>query len=555
MSRPATIDAPARSLWPGGLGLVLLVALTFWPVLTFDFVRWDDDNNITHNPLLTAPWSWDLVTQMFSGNQALRFKPLHWLGNRGLHALFGFEPVAWHAFNLALHLAATVLFYVVLRQVFGRLAPDAKKLRADWAAFAGAGLWALHPLRAEAVAWATASTYPLTAVALLGSFACYLQAFATRGRRWLFAAWVLAVAAYASYPVAITYGLWLMAADCWLLPGDAEKEGPWATGRSRAWGVKHAAFLAPAALAVGVTLWSRYAAPGMFTTAPTVESVGLATRATMALASLAWFVRHLVWPVDLTPNLPPVDFSSGTLLSVTALAGLVLLGLLIIWQRRMRAPRVALVVLGFVALALPCLGLTEQPTWPVDRYGYIVHLVLIGGAAGWLMGWAGDRRGRLVAGGLLLGGLALASAFAARRQAMIWQDNTTLFTHMERAPHFADNPRQQGHIYYLWGSAEVVAARPARAAALFDRAQQVYLAAIRAAVGRADYAEALSLSTHLERNFALTPVMHRERGAWLLRLGRRPEALAELQIARAALPEDARTRALQAEAARTPGQP
>lgn len=555
MNRAAPIDAPARSLWPGALGLVLLAALTFWPVLTFDFVRWDDDNNITRNPLLTAPWSWDLVAQMFSGNQALRFKPLHWLCNRGMHGLCGFEPAAWHAFNLGLHLAAMVLFYVVLRQVFGRLATDAKKFRADWAAFAGAGLWALHPLRAEAVAWATASTYPLTAVALLGSFACYLRAFATRGRRWLSGAWVLAVAAYASYPVAVTYGLWLMAADCWLLSDGKENDGPWAAGRSRAWWVKHAAFLAPAALAVGVTLWSRFTAPGMFTAAPTVESVGLATRAAMALASLAYFVRHLVWPVDLTPNMPPVDFSSGTLLSVTALAAMVLLGLLVIWQKRRQAPRVALVVLGFVALALPCLGLTEQPTWPVDRYSYIVHLVLIGGAAGGLMGWAGDRPGRLVSCGLLLGGLVLASAFAARRQAMIWQDNTVLFTHMEGHPHFADNPRQQGHVYYLWGSAEVVGAHPARAAVLLARAQQVYLAAIRAAVGRADYAEALSLSTHLERNFALTPVMHRERGAWLLRLGRRPEALAELQVARAALPGDARTQALLAEAAGKPGQP
>ena len=63
-------------------------------------------------------------------------------------------------------------------------------------------------------------------------------------------------------------------------------------------------------------------------------------------------------------------------------------------------------------------------------------------------------------------------------------------------------------------------------------------------MARADYSEALALSTHLEHHFTLTPVMHRERGAWLWRLGRRPEALAELQAAQAAMPADERVRVL-----------
>jgi len=33
----------AKSFWPGGLALAVLVAGVFWPMLGFDFVRWDDD--------------------------------------------------------------------------------------------------------------------------------------------------------------------------------------------------------------------------------------------------------------------------------------------------------------------------------------------------------------------------------------------------------------------------------------------------------------------------------------------------------------------------------
>jgi regulator of sirC expression with transglutaminase-like and TPR domain len=83
---------------------------------------------------------------------------------------------------------------------------------------------------------------------------------------------------------------------------------------------------------------------------------------------------------------------------------------------------------------------------------------------------------------------------------------------------------------------------------MFNRANEIYLNAIKAAVARLDYDEALALSTHIGHFFTFTPVMHRERGVWLLRLGRKSEARAELQLAQAALPDDARVKFFIAEA-------
>jgi hypothetical protein len=545
-----------KSYWPGALALLALVGAVFWPVLEFDFVRWDDDINITQNPLLTMSWSWTMLERFLDSDQALRFKPLHWLCFRFLHWAFGFNPLGWHAFNLALHAAATVMFYLVLRQVLGLLGTGEGRERGAWAALAGAAVWALHPLRTEVVAWATASTYSLTAVCLLASFACYLEASCRplHVRRWLGLAWMFAVMAYASYPVSVTYGLWLMAVDRWLLPGETAQAGRERGSLNLAWWVKHACFLVPAALAMGLTLWSRFMIPGMFTAAPTVDSVGLPDRVAMALASLTYFVGRLCWPGDLTPNMPPLVPSAGMVWQIVVFALVALLILILAWRERRRNPVLALVCFGFAALAVPCLGWTERPAWPVDRYSYIVHLVLIGGGAGWLAGWAGRTRALLLPSGLVAVALVLICAFAARRQAMIWRDSPALFTYMEQDPHFADNPRQQGHVYVMWASYEAAAARPERAAKLFNLAQQVYLSAIRAAVAQANYPEALALATHLEHHFTLTPVMHRERGAWLLRLARLPEALAELRSARQAMPDDPRIKSLLEEAEARAGQ-
>ena len=140
--------------------------------------------------------------------------------------------------------AATALFYVVLCQVFRLFAPAKGKNPAEWGALLGAALWAVHPLRAEAVAWATASAYPLTAVGLLASFACYLKAQTDLAlyRCWLVLAWVFAVAAYGSYPVGATYGLWLMAADRWLLSAVPSTGRPGKLSWNWTWVAKHAWF-------------------------------------------------------------------------------------------------------------------------------------------------------------------------------------------------------------------------------------------------------------------------------------------------------------------------
>ncbi len=546
-----------ESYWPGGLALLTLIGAVFWPVLGFDFVRWDDDINITQNPLLTMPWSWTLVGRFLDSDQALRFKPLHWLCFRVLHSAFGFDPVGWHAFNLALHAVATLLFYYILRRVFGPLGTSGGQAHGGWAALVGATVWALHPLRAEVVAWATASTYSLTAVCLLASFACYLEAHyrPSRARRWLGFAWLWAVAAYASYPVSITYGLWLMAVDRWLRPAETVKTGSGPGSPNAAWFARHACFLAPAALAVGLTLWSRFLTPGIFIAAPTVESVGLPDRLAMALASLTYLGWRLFWPADLTPNMPPLVTNEGTVWQIAAFALFAMLGLALAWRQRRRNPALVLVCFGFVALALPCLGWTERPAWPVDRYSYITHLVLIGGLSGGLFHWAGASRTRLVPLCVVLAISVPVCALATRRQVMIWQNSPALFTHMEQHPHFADNPRQQGHIYVLWARYEATVGEQAQAVVYFNSAQRVYLGAIRVAVAHLDYSEALSLSTHLEHFFTLTPVMHRERGAWLLRLSRAPEALAELRTARQAMPDDPRVKSLLEEAEARAGPP
>lgn len=527
-----------------GLVLILVVVATYWPALSAGFLFWDDPINVTGNPLLTAPWSAEVWRQLFDGNQALRFKPVHWLLFRGMHGAFGFQLAAWHALGLTLHALAALGFYGLLLRMI-RTTQPALTSGATLAAFAGTALWALHPLRVEPVAWVTGSTYPLTTLLLIGSFYCYLRAHEPgcgAHRSWLGVSWVLALLAYGSYPVGITYGLWLMAVDWWWL-----RIGPGRDNRSLvpapAWLAKHAVFLLPAAVAVGFTLWSRITTPGLFTAAPSLETVGGGLRLLTALASLSFLAGNAFWPANLTPNHVPITFTAGEQVELLVLAALAALGLTWAWLRRRTRPGLALAVIGGAALSLPCLGLTERPTWPVDRYSYLVHLVLAGTAA---LGLATGPLARLktAPAAALLGLLVAGSILATRGQLAMWRDNDAFFTHLTSAPEAAAHPRQQAHLHILWARAEAEAGHMARASELRDRARELYMDAVNAAVCAGRPGAALEVAANIEAYFGPSGTLHREKGNWLLQLGRREEALRELRLAERELPGDARTQAL-----------
>ena len=277
--------------WCGVALMVLLVAACFFPVLGFDFVRWDDDITVTQNPMMTEPWSWGLAADFFDPKAAMRFKPIHWFFMRGLYEVDGLNPLVFHAAGLVLHTFAAVLLFLVLAMVFRLCFPAVTSNYLELMAWLGAALWAIHPLRVEPVAWVTGSTYPLTGVFLLGSFLAYLnsQLSVKPSSAWLVGAWLGAVMAYGTYPVSVTYGLWLMVADIALFKNSPVRPFCWTDAAVRRWWLKHFLFLAPALCAVGVTVWCRLVTPGIFGAAPSLGIVTWDQRFVAALATLAIF--------------------------------------------------------------------------------------------------------------------------------------------------------------------------------------------------------------------------------------------------------------------------
>jgi len=508
-----------------------LVAAVYGTALSFDFVRWDDPVNVTHNPLLTEPWSWDLVAKLVNGATALRFKPLPWLLYRGVTALFGFNPAAWHALNLLLHFAAVVLCWVVLRAVLARLRPATPETTRSFLAWLGAAAWAVHPAHVEAACWVTATPYPLMVIFLLGSFWFYLRgtdpAAPAEARRNFSWAWVLALASYASYPVGVTYGLWLAVADFWIFrPTLAVNEAPVSWLRRA---LRPALFLLPAVASVMVTFKSSGTTPWLYPAPATLAEVGPFVRLTMAAAMHASVWTHFFWPFGLTPNnpmLPAALVHGPMILGMAALTAVLVVAAMAL---RRKQPGFTGVVFGTGALALPVLGFTQWPSWAVaDRHVYLPHLVLTGAVVVWLAGRAPVQRSSAALVALALVFLA-GLAWLGRQQVMIWRDTDSLFTYLEAQPAFTWNPTQQSYIYQLWGAQAGEQGRMDVWRAKNDQARHVLQEAMLAEAAQEHWAVATELSQRLEQSFGLPPVLRRERVRWWRALGQYAAAGADLE--------------------------
>lgn len=123
--------------------LSLLTFAVFWPVKDYKFINYDDPKYITSNPQVQQGLTLESVFWAFNIGYASNWHPLTWLSHMLDVELFGPGPAGPHLVNLLLHVANTVLLFLVLRGL----------TFAHWRSAFVAALFALHPLHVESVAW------------------------------------------------------------------------------------------------------------------------------------------------------------------------------------------------------------------------------------------------------------------------------------------------------------------------------------------------------------------------------------------------------------------
>lgn len=399
------------------LALVIVTAATYGPgCAANEFVNYDDPGYITDNFHVLGGLSgentwWALTTTHF-----VNWHPLTWLSFQLDAQLFGADPRGYHVTNLLLHTASSVLLFYGMRWLTGRL----------WSSALVAGLFALHPLHVESVAWAAERKDTLSGLCAVLTVWAYVRYVEQPNlRRYLLVATAFALGLMAK-SMLVTLPFVLLLLDYWPLgrfPGTPPK--PAIRSSSFRWLVAEKLPLLALAVASGVmTLLAQHEGGARNPTGR------LPLRLENAIVSYARYLGKTILPLDLAPFYPfPSDhYPIWQVVGAALLVGGITV---LVWRQRRQRPYLLVGWLWFVGMLMPVLGIVQVlggHAW-ADRYTYLpligVFIMLAGGAAE-LAARRPALRGVLGAAGVLV---LAACAVGSGRQVSYWHDSATLWNH------------------------------------------------------------------------------------------------------------------------------
>src|SRR5258706_8247518 len=156
----------SKLLRPGPISFLLVLAVlgVFLPVVGLDFTNYDDPDYVTENRPVLAGLTFKSLGWAFTHAHSANWHPLTWISHMLDCQLYGLNPAGHHFTNVLLHTVATILLFLVLRQMTGFL----------WRSALVAAGFAIHPLRVESAAWVAERKDVLSGVFLMLTVGAYL---------------------------------------------------------------------------------------------------------------------------------------------------------------------------------------------------------------------------------------------------------------------------------------------------------------------------------------------------------------------------------------------
>ena len=412
-----------REILPA-VGLVIVTCLVFWPVTGFDFVRWDDGEYVVSNPMVVQGLTSDSVTKAFTSRVTSHWHPITTLSHILDVEMFGLRAGWHHTVSLALHLANTLLLYLVLH------AATQTTFRSALVAV----LFAIHPLHVETVVWISDRKDLLCT--LFGCIALYAYVRFVRQRDWKSygISLVSFLLSLLSKPMLVTLPFLLILLDYWPLGrmsrrdrcvGDSPHSGGSARRRGLWLLVEKTPFFVLAAFgAIVAVVMDRGDARSMIT---------FGQCAVNAVVSYVRYLGKMVWPCGLSCHYVHPNFPGGTPWAEWQVIGslLVLLAIsavILIWVRR---PYATVGWLWFLGTLFPVLGWNVAVSFAMaDRYTYVPligpFIAIVWGAEELTRRIpAKMRAGHKVKWGVLAA-VIVALMIASHRQSLYWRDSETL---------------------------------------------------------------------------------------------------------------------------------
>jgi tetratricopeptide (TPR) repeat protein len=402
-----------RVLFLISVGLVLATIASYEPVRNNDFVSYDDNLYITKNAMVQSGLNANTVKWAFTKPHSSMWHPLTTLSHIVDCQLFGLKPAGHHLVSVGIHIINSLLLFWILTNLTGSV----------WASAFVAGVFALHPLQVEAVAWASERKSVLSGLFWFLTIAVYIWYTKRASIRRYIAVFVIYGLCIMTKPVVVTLPLVLLLLDYWPLRRfDNLRTRP---GAKYNLIIEKLPLLGLAGMLAVIT--ARMQSGGGVIIS--MEQLSLGRRIANAFISFISYIGKFIWPERLGVPYPITinDLKSDVAIGCMALFALLLV-LSVVFGKKKRY--LATGWLWFAGTLVPMIGLVQSGGQAMaDRYMYLSIIGLL-----FIITWGAKdiidkhlwlRNAAFASAGVIL----LILGVLTHTQAGYWKNSLTLFGH------------------------------------------------------------------------------------------------------------------------------
>ena len=432
-----------RSEIIASLFLVIITLAVYWQVRNHEFINYDDDDYVTENNYVQAGLTWEGVSWAFTSGLHGHWHPVTWLSHMTDCQLFGLNPAGHHLTSLFLHIANTLLLFLILRRTTGAL------LRSAFVA----ALFAIHPLNVESVAWIADRKDVLSTSFWMMAMWAYVRYSEHPG----FSRYLLTLVAFMvglmAKPIVVTLPFVLLLMDYWPLgrfqfgqssvEGIAQNRGSLNTGyqstRLRRLVLEKALFLIVTGAFIVLMSVVRHSLYGRSHFGKVDSNVVLSVWAlwprpeqiAQALFSYISYIGKMFWPLGLaTPYSRDMLYVLQNWQVVGTGLLLLCISFFVVWRGR-RYPYLLVGWLWYLVAILPVIGFVKiGPHLMADRYAYLpligLFIMIAWGVPDLVAKWRYQRLVLGISTGMLVLGLTVCTWLQVRH----WKSSVTLFEHV-----------------------------------------------------------------------------------------------------------------------------
>jgi tetratricopeptide (TPR) repeat protein len=411
---------------------LLLVATTlsvYWQVRKHEFVNLDDDLYVTENRYVQAGLTQEGVVWAFTDtSQADLWLPLTWLSLMLDSELYGLKAGGYKFTNVLFHLANTLLLFLVLKRMTGRLWPSAFV----------AGLFALHPLHVESVAWVTERKDVLSTLFWMLTMWAYLGYVERPGIKRYLVVISMFILGLMAKPMLVTLPFVLLLLDYWPLNrlhqagndlgGERCHRPPANLVKSNSLFslvLEKSPLIFLAAVTSVATLLAQHRGGAL----ESVDFLPIKARIANSLVAYVSYIGKMIWPRPLAVFYPHPG--SGLPLWQAVGAGLLLACISVVLVRASRRyPYLMVGWFWYLGTLVPVIGLVQAGVQAMaDRFTYVpligLFIITAWGIPDLLARW---RHRRIVLSLAAIAILSMAMIFSWL-QIQLWQNSLSLFEH------------------------------------------------------------------------------------------------------------------------------